>query len=938
MALGPFDSFAFPGVYTKTLNEAPLATASGELRIPAFIGVGDENTPVNNYEMIRGSSSMADNPIVRENVSAQFDGTNRNFTVSFFPVVNGDGTGTVTNDPSKIIVYINGEPVPVASINGATGVVYLINIPALGDEVLATYYYKKTDTLHTNEDLSDQVDGLRRTFRTHYYPVVKGDNGGITTTDPSRISVKINNNPATIATLDGADGLFTLASDSTALAGQTLTVTYYDNELPDTADILPSPYVSSIIKVGYAPGTSDFSEGVDFVLDTTGAFSTIQWGASYKISAGQHSNPSSAYFDDDQITGTLYDNHNYRRKATGTVDSTNMTFVLEESATDGGGRGVLTENPTLLTAYHGISPTDATVVDILQVIGSNTVLLQTPPPLGSHVYVTEYVNKLADDNWTLDCTVAGGTGVGKYTISGANSGVAMDVKWSASDSSVADPDFTSENVTYPAGTGPANSDAQVIPGYAKAETVQLTFADATTYTVGSNITNGSGSGGDNTGYLNQTYIDKVTGFRVTVMKGANVDYQALDHLGYTVGPVFTAVSSSVTEPVAKRGIPGIKVKVTDTINVGVGDTAILTTYNKSGAEPAIGDFYYVSFYETKQFDSNGLTKAFLYTQERDVVASTGTLNINNKLGLAAHLAFLNGAAALALLQIQKTVGGDDAPDSRYIAGIDYFNEPMPGGVRPNLMEPLSTSTSVLAYLKTSNVIQSGIRYANERYSWFGFALNTSPTSAQTFARSMVSERMMGIYPDGAVTTLQDAQGNDVEYLVDGAMMAAAVAGRDVSPAFDVAEPMTKKPIVGFKRLYRRMDSVTAAQTSNSGLTLLEEQAAGIDIRFALTTDTSSVLTRTPSIIRTKDFIQRGTRVILSPFIGQKLLSQRTSEIEQTLNSYLSSLQQAQIITAFQGVSATQDANDPTIVNVEAFYSPVFPLLWIVVTFNLRSSV
>jgi hypothetical protein len=509
----------------------------------------------------------------------------------------------------------------------------------------------------------------------------------------------------------------------------------------------------------------------------------------------------------------------------------------------------------------------------------------------------------------------------------------MGVTWSAyPDTSVADPDFSSENVTYPAGTGAGNSDAQVAPGYAKAELVTLTFFDSTSYIVSSSLANGSGSGADNTGYLNQTYIDSVTGFRVTVMEGDSVTYQVGDYLGYVVDPEF------VTSAVPTRAMPGIKVQVNNTTGVGVGDTAVLSTYNKGGVEPTIGSFYYVSYYETKQFDSDGLTTAKLYTQEKNVFADTGKLTINNKLGLAAHLAFLNGAAAIALLQIQKATGTSDAPPSRYIAGIDYFNEPMEAGIRPMLMEPVTTSIPVLSYLKTSNVIQTGIRYANERYSWFGFALNTTPSTAQTFAKSMATERMMGLYPDGAVTTVRDDLGNDVEYLVDGSMMAAAVAGRDVSPAFDVAEPMTKKPIVGFKRLYRRMDSVTAAQVANSGLTLLEELASGIDIRFALTTDISSVLTRTPSVIRTKDFIQRGTREILSVYIGQKLLAQRTSDIEQTLTSYLSALQQAQIITAYQGVSASQDANDPTIVNVEAFYSPVFPLLWIVVTFNLRTSI
>ena len=53
---------------------------------------------------------------------------------------------------------------------------------------------------------------------------------------------------------------------------------------------------------------------------------------------------------------------------------------------------------------------------------------------------------------------------------------------------------------------------------------------------------------------------------------------------------------------------------------------------------------------------------------------------------------------------------------------------------------------------------------------------------------------------------------------------------------------------------------------------------------------------------------------------------------------MTALQQAQIITSSTGVAATVDPNDPTIVNVVAYYSPVFPLLWIVLTFNLRSNV
>jgi hypothetical protein len=44
-----------------------------------------------------------------------------------------------------------------------------------------------------------------------------------------------------------------------------------------------------------------------------------------------------------------------------------------------------------------------------------------------------------------------------------------------------------------------------------------------------------------------------------------------------------------------------------------------------------------------------------------------------------------------------------------------------------------------------------------------------------------------------------------------------------------------------------------------------------------------------------------------------------------------------IIAAYTGVSAEVDDEDPTVANVEAYYQPIFPLLYIVVTFNLRSS-
>jgi len=930
MGIGPFESFSFPNVYTETLNEPVRVTAAGALRFAAFVGVADEATRINNLEMIRGSSSMADNRIEAEDVSSQITGTNRSFTTTYYPLVKGDGNGTVTTDPNSVTVYINGNPVPVSSVVGTTGVIYLVNIPALTDRVEISYYFKRADTLNTDEVLTDQVDGTRTTFRVHYVPIVDGSNGGITTTDVTRITAKVNGTAVTVSSLDGDAGTFVLAAAPDI--GDTLTCTYYSNEWQDMSDIIPAKNVSDVVKVGYGPGTSDFTEGTDFVLDTSGAFSTIQWGASYKVVSGQHT-IAAEYFDDTQITPTLYDNRIYRRETTGTADSTNKIFTIEYTPCDGAGRAISSDNPDHVVAYHGTKATDATAIDVVQLdSGSRTVLLVSAPPADSTVYVTQYHNILRDDTWTYTDTTTGAVGVGTYTLAGTDSGTAMVVALSSGNSVVADPDFGGgTGVAYPDGTGNLFSDAQVMPGYAVQELVTLTFINGYSFGVTSSVSGGTGSAGDNTGYLNQTYVDAKTGFRITITNGGIVTYQAGDYIGYRVTREF------ITSATKTRAVPGVKVSVANTTGITVGDTGVLTTYNKSGAEPDIGDFYYVTFDQTKEFDSDGLGVATLYTSEKLALALTGEPSSTNKLAMAAHLAFLNGAPALALLQIQKTTGSDDAPDSRYIKGIDYFNEPMSGGDRPSLMEPVTTSSSVISYLKTSNTIQSAIRYANERMSYFGFAVNTSPTTAQTTARALNSERMIGIYPDGGITTVTDELGNDIEYLVDGSLLAAAICGRDTSPAYDVATPLTRKPVVGFKRLYRRLDSVTAAQTANSGITLLEEQAANIIIKFGLTTDVTSVLTRTPSVIRIKDFIQKGSRSVLQPYIGQKFLVQKTSEIEQTLKSYLASAKKSEIITAFTGVRAVPDTSDPTIIRVTASYSPVLPILWIVITFNLRSS-
>ena len=80
MGLGPFSTYVPPGVYTRTLTEANVTGITNGLRIPAYIGVGQEELEQDDYEMVRGSSSTLDQQIVAEDVVESYivDETNPN--------------------------------------------------------------------------------------------------------------------------------------------------------------------------------------------------------------------------------------------------------------------------------------------------------------------------------------------------------------------------------------------------------------------------------------------------------------------------------------------------------------------------------------------------------------------------------------------------------------------------------------------------------------------------------------------------------------------------------------------------------------------------------------------------------------------------------------------------------------------------------------------
>lgn len=452
---------------------------------------------------------------------------------------------------------------------------------------------------------------------------------------------------------------------------------------------------------------------------------------------------------------------------------------------------------------------------------------------------------------------------------------------------------------------------------------------------------GTGSGSANTSFLNdgvgqdgvvgQTYRDLVTGLTFTILPREGGG-------SYPVGPngffTFRVSSTLVTDSnLPVRLIPGVEMRVSDTTSVPEGDTAILTTVNKGGAEPAIGDLYYITYdYRKQDFTTR------LFTRLTAVERAYGRKSVENPVTLGVYLQFLNGSVLTAVTQVPRDEGSRLASESSFVAAVDSLRGGLPGLVFPDLLIPLTPATESFAVFMGQHCDQqSSIRFRAERTAILGFRAGTLPSEAGRISQAVQRDRVRFLYPDIARLTLTDALGNREQSLVDGTYIAAAFSGSRVSPNIDVATPWTNAQIIGFDGLARTLDPVQQNEVAVRGVTVVEEGEPFLRVRHGLTSDMSSVLTRTPTVRQIADDVQQNTRDVLDRFIGIKYLPTVLGQVEGRVSQMFRAYVRAQIVASYTGISATPDPDDPVSALVRGAYRPIFPLLYLLVEYALRST-
>lgn len=436
------------------------------------------------------------------------------------------------------------------------------------------------------------------------------------------------------------------------------------------------------------------------------------------------------------------------------------------------------------------------------------------------------------------------------------------------------------------------------------------------------------------GVIGQTYRDEVTGLIFTILprEGA-LTYPV------NVGSYFTFEVRKLTKVNANipvNSIPGIELLVTNTTNVTVGDTAFVETIERGGQEPVVGDSYFVTYNFQKEDSGYDTT---LFTSLSAVVDNYGPIDPDHAVSLASYLATLNGAVLWGVKQVPKAPGSNQATVQSYMTAFDSLRGALSSGLTLDTITPLrGDSLELFQALRKHCEIQSEARFKSERTAIIGVSSGTQPTQIGNIAKALLSERMRLLYPDIVTLVLEDALGNRKTFLVDGTYLAAAMAGNRASPNIDVATPWIGQTgrLVGFERLARTLDEIQKNSISVQGVTVLEQQGSVIKVRDAFTTDMTNILTRLPTIRTIADEVQRVTRRDLERFIGIKNLPGVLSEITGQMTITMKTLKQEEIITAYMGISASTTA-DPTTIEATAAYSPVFPLKYILVTYNLRSS-
>ena len=365
-----------------------------------------------------------------------------------------------------------------------------------------------------------------------------------------------------------------------------------------------------------------------------------------------------------------------------------------------------------------------------------------------------------------------------------------------------------------------------------------------------------------------------------------------------------------------------------------GSSSVYWGGTAGSSAPRVGEVYYVSY--TYAVPSSQFTPQ-LFVDSNDVKAfygaeSTGT----GKLTIAANMTLENGAPAVMCLQVSGSV----AASANWSTAFDKLKK------KSNIayIVPITSGSAIQNLAITHCDIESNPDIGHERECIIG--ADSTVVTVDNFvskANALDNKRVVLVAPDADVTRTASA---GTALVLGGEYIAAALSGL-ITGQDKIIKPVTGKQIVGFTIPDDQYEPYDMNRMANAGVCVIFAKSGVIKVRHAITTDTSNADNREISVVAADDLVRRITRSSLTAaYIGKGIVISESTPagVAATVKAIWNSLVRDGLIDSYGTkndpttgevpITAAQDPNEPTRINVTGSVKFLYPLNYINVEFYI----
>ena len=312
--------------------------------------------------------------------------------------------------------------------------------------------------------------------------------------------------------------------------------------------------------------------------------------------------------------------------------------------------------------------------------------------------------------------------------------------------------------------------------------------------------------------------------------------------------------------------------------------------------------------------------------------NSGTGAIQSQLSVAAYIAAQNGLGGCYCVAVPGVYSGNSTTYtlSNWTSAFDALT--IVDGV--DIVVPLSGDASV--WQLAISHINAMKENQDERVAIIGANGTTNVVASSTMiadAESLANEDVWMVSP--STFRMRNPVTNVVD-VVAGYYAAAAVAGYESgTPQYT---PLTQKVISGFYSANEYNTKATKTSQSANGLMYIDEVNGSMRILHGRSTSNASIISRETSIVLTKHYIIKLMRnTFKNGYIGNVLDSDQVIAVKSAAQSVLTNLQTNGYISAIGDLAVTQSTSDPTQLNVEFSYQPMYALNYIQISFAIDAT-